>query len=365
MVAILFTVVALSVFGDHFQETDRFPIPKEAQISGEGGWTDWSYCSVNPDGDQAALINPGSKEVLTVSFSTKLAAVAAENYQPSHQQFFSSSDEMEAFDLEGWIETMASNGRKRDQVNLPLAVDYTSNGELLISDMGSRRILQFGRDRAFMHSFILTGQVAAPNEIKLHPDGAYVAAGLNLDSTSAINAGDFCTVFSPTGEVIRSFAYSPQIALDRNLWVGVSAVMDIDDDGKIYVSFSVEGDIYIFDIMGRLLKRFNYRPEWFVEPPVLDKPVFKLEREPAGFWKSWTRIIKILCAGKGIVVLVAETNGLVPGIETPFIVDILSTDGHVLASGIASDYWPVGRSKDNHVYWLSYSGNHVIESLVK
>jgi len=365
MAVILCFFLTFSMFGDNFEVTDRIPIPKEARISGEGGWTDWSYCCVNPDGDQAALIDPRSREVLAFSFSTESAAVAAENYQPSHQQFFSSSDEMEAFDLEDWIKTVASNGRKRGQVNLPLAVDYTSDGELLISDMGSRRVLQFGPGGALKRSFILTGQVAAPNEIKLHPDGVYVAAGLNLDSTSSINAGNFCTVFSPTGEVIRSFAYSPQIAFDRNLWVGVSAVMDMNDNGMIYVSFSVEGDIYIFDIMGQLVKRFYYRPKWFVEPPALEKPEFKLEREPVGFWKSWTRIIKIIYAGNSKIVLVAETNGLVPDVDTPFIVDILSTDGQVLAGGIASDYWPVGKSKDDYVYWLSIDGDFLIKTRIK
>jgi len=362
MLYVILMVLALPIFADQFEIIEKIPVPKEARVSGGGGWTDWSYCAVNPDGNQAAVINPGSGEVLTFTFKNEGADAVAANYQAGDYKFFFSNAEIESFDFEGWVKTAARNGRKRNEVNLPLAVDCTPTGELLISDMGSRRILHFGDGGVLQNSFILTGQLAAPNEIRLHPGGLYVAAGLNLDTTSAINAGNFCTVFSSAGEIIRSFAYSPPIAIDRNLWVGVSAVMDIDEKGMIYISFSVEGDIYVYDISGQLVRRFNYRPDWFTPPPALERPVFKFEREPIGFWKSWTRIIGLVYAGNGVMLLVAETNGQVPGVEAPFIIDVLTTDGKVICDGIAWDYWPVGRADDNHIYWMAYSGDHLIKT---
>ncbi|MFZ5980884.1 MAG: hypothetical protein ACOYVF_09665 [Candidatus Zixiibacteriota bacterium] len=364
-ILVMLIAVSWPEFGEYFEVEYSVPLPEDTRISGEGGWTDWSYCSVNPGGDETALINPKSREVVAYNMKAALSHVVAANFEPGDQQFFFSTRELEAFDLQRWLSTIAHNGRKSDEVNLPLAVNYTTAGELLISDMGSRRILHFNSEGDLMRGFLLTGQVAAPNEIKYHQAGIYVAAGLNLDSFSAINGGDYCTIFSAGGEEIRSFAYTPEIAQERNLWIGVSAVLDIDDSGLIYLSFSVEGDIYVYDINGTLQQRLNHRPEWFVDPPALDKPVFKLEREPVGFWKSWTRIVKLLYAGDGFIVLVAENNGLVPGIDKPFIIDILTTDGAVLRSGITSDYWPVGRSDDNGVFWISFSGDHLIKTKLK
>jgi len=266
VIALLIIAVSVSAFGDYFEVEYRIPIPEKLRISGEGGWTDWSYCSVNPAGDAAAFIDPEARQVVVYDIGAASASVLAGNFDPSYQQFFFSSVEMEVFDLSDWINTIARNGRKTDEVNLPLAINYSPAGELLISDMGARRILHFSSEGDLIRSFLLTGQVAAPNEIRYHPDGIYIAAGLNLDPSSAINGGNFCTLFSADGQEIGSFAYTPQIALDRNLWVGVSAVLDIDDSGLVYLSFSVEGDVYVYDITGTLRRRFGHRPTWFADP---------------------------------------------------------------------------------------------------
>ncbi len=361
----LIILVLLSSFGNQITVETSTAIPKADRVSGAGGWTDWSYCTVSPDGRRAAFIIPLRGEVDVLDLSDEVARTLAAHDGEGSQAFMFSSSDIEDFDFRQWARTVARNGRKKDEVALPLSVHYSRTGNLLISDAGNRRILEFSPDNRLVRSFLLTGDLAAPNEVRVLPDNEFITAGLNLDPKSRLNAGNFCTVFDEAGELVRSFAYTPQSALEKKLWVGVSAVLDIDDEGIIYVSFSVEGDIYAYRSSGELIGKIDYHPAWFVAPPSLSEPDFVLERPPEGFWRSWTRIIKIIYAGDGRLVLAAETNGLVPGVEAPFIFDVLTTDGRVIQSGIPSQYWPVGRDRNNALYWLSFSGDSLVKTRLK
>lgn len=358
MLSILLAVAGTSAIAV-FDYQERFEIEESVQVSAVEAWTDWSYAAIDPSGSKLALIIPSRQEVVCVLLrngnATGLALHAESGDHVSH---FTTSD-IESFDPGTMVRALASRGRGRSEVSLPLAVSYDAQGRLIISDSGNRRILIFGPDGSFESSFLLTGPTAAPNEIRLLPNGNILASGLNLDSTSRINAGNYCTVYSHDGEILRVFSYTPQVAFDSTLWIGVSSLIDLDESGNIYQVFSVEGRIRVYDSLGKLKRTIDYTPSWFYAPKAMEVPLVTLHDEPEGFWTSWPRIIKLIYAGSDRLILIGEANDRLAKSGKRFVYDIVTLTGDVLHSTVFSDELPIGIDRNGFVYSLSLTGDQI------
>lgn len=360
--ALIIILSTLCTLNNLFSIEKEYNIPESIQVSGENAWTDWSYCSVNYSGTKAAFINPKNHNVVSLEIDKSDLEIASPHTSNMSSVSHFTTTDIESFNPNSLISKVVSNGRKKNEVALPVSIHYTHDNNLLICDNNNRRILITDNDNKYISSFLLTGKTAVPNEIRKLADGTFLAAGLNLDYTGNINAGNYCTIYSSKGELLRSFAYTPQVAFDSTLWIGVASLIDIDDAGNIYQTFSVDSKINVYDIFGKLLRTLNYKPKWFYPPNSLQEPHSTLENEPPGFWKSWPRIIKILYLGNNKLLIAAETNGIAEGFGKRFIFDIITTNGQILYSGIPSDYLPVGRDKDNNIYFLSLKGDKLIKT---
>ncbi|MCK4372408.1 MAG: hypothetical protein KAW61_04640 [candidate division Zixibacteria bacterium] len=360
--SIIGITLLLVPFGSRFTTQKVFPISSEVRISGEKGWTDWSYFTVGPDGARVAFIDPKRQEVRSYSLDGGTSNMVAEHTDVSDYAWGPTKHHPETLYVTETVNNIARKGRKPDEVNVPIAVKYDRSGKLLVSDLGNRRISVFSPEGMFESSFLLPQTVDAPSDIRATNDGNYLLSNLSLDRSRGINAGYHCNFLSRTGKLLKSFAYTPKIAFERNLWLGVHSLFDLDERGNIYVAFTVEPAIYVYNSAGELTKSFGETPGWWVPPPKLQSSRFVIEDEPEDFYGSWTRVIKLVYAGNGKLILCAETNGLVEGCSKPFILDVYSTDGKLIAGSIESDCFPVGVDNDNMIYFLSVTGDRLLKT---
>ncbi len=360
-----FIVAAMLSLGSLFLTAEEISIPAEARVSAEGGWTFWNYCAISPNGDEAALIDPVEHRVLVYAFGDESARTAARHTEDLSQAFHYTVGDIESFDPSVLVSEAVAHGRAPDEVELPITASYSSAGDLLVSDVRARRVLTFDSDRALKDSFILTGMLTGPNEIEVLPNGNLLVADFEADSLGMLNAGHYCFLLSPQGEILKRFAYTPESALEKRLWTGLSAVFDFDGNDRVYVAFSSEGWLYVYDLEGSLIRRMNCTPSWFIEPAELPEPRRQIQSPPEGYQHSWTRIIDLIYLGNDKLLLVAETNNMIPGVEERFIMDLLTTSGELIRSGIVSDYLPVGLDEDGYVYFLSFQGDHLLRTTLR
>jgi hypothetical protein len=360
--SILGITLLLVPFGSRFTAQKVFSIPSEVRISGEKGWTDWSYFTVGPDGARVAFIDPKRQEVRSYSLNGGTSSVMAEHTDVSSYAWGPTKHHPETLYVTETVNDIARKGQRPDEVNVPIAVKYDRSGKLFVSDLSNRRVSVFSPEGTFESSFLLPQTVGAPSDIRATNDGNYLLSNLFLDNSRGINAGYHCNFFSPTGKLLKSFAYTPKVAFDRNLWLGVYSLFDLDKQGNIYVAFTVEPVIYVYNSAGELMMTFGETPEWWVPPPKLEASRFRIRSEPNGFHGSWTRVIKLVYAGNGRLIRCAETNGLVEGCSKPFILDVYSTDGKLIAGSIESDCFPVGVDNDNMIYFLSVTGDRLLKT---
>ncbi|MBD3333354.1 hypothetical protein GF356_10930 [candidate division GN15 bacterium] len=250
-------------------------------------------------------------------------------------------------------------------MNIPIAVGYDRSGTLFVSDVGNRRVSLFSLEGSFESSFLLPPAIGAPSDLRIMPDGNYLLANLQLDSARGLNAGHHCNVVSPSGKLLRSFAYTPKTAFDRNLWLGVYSVFDLDEDGNVYVAFTIEPVVYVYNAAGELLRTFGETPEWWVSPPDLQVPQFRINDEPDGFYTSWTRVVRLFYVGEGKLLRCTETNGLIKGCSQPYVLDVFATDGRLVAGGIESKYLPIGADSNSMIYFVSARGDRVIRNSLR
>lgn len=359
---ILGLVVLLVPFGNYFSTRKVFPIPPENRVSSEKHSTYRHYFSVSPDGTRVAFIDAKKQEVCSYSLDGGTSDVVAEHTDVSGYAWGPTKHHPETLYLTETVSDIIHKGRRPDQVNIPIAIKYDRSGKLFVSDLGNRRVSVFEVDGNLENSFLLPMTTQCPSDMRETSNGNYLLSNLFLDRSRSINAGYHCNLFSRTGKLVKSFAYTPKTAFDRNLWLGVYSLFDLDEQGNIYVAFTVEPVIYVYNSAGELQMTFGETPGWWVPPPKLEASRFRIRSEPDNFHGSWTRIIKLVHTRDGKLILCAETNGLVEGCSKRFIMNVYSIDGKLIAEGIESDYLPVGVDNDNMIYFLSVSGDRLLKT---
>ncbi|MDD4051292.1 MAG: hypothetical protein PHR28_05260 [candidate division Zixibacteria bacterium] len=351
------------VFDTVFAVETIINLPPQLNLAASPECTYWNFCTVNPDGNGIAFIDPASGEIQRYDFTRKGIDTVADRGTMQRPQPGEFSEPVAAFVYNST--TVAKSGRGREQVDVPLAVNYTGSGDLLVSDLGNRRVSTFAADGKLKSSFLLPSNMNSPNEMKQLPSGDYLMIGLNLDSHGAANTGTYCNLFSLDGILLDSSLAVPSIVLSRNLWNGVAVVADIDDAGDIYAAFNVEDCLYWCGSGQGKAERMCEPPDWFIPPPKLDPPLLFGEKPPREFPQSWTRIIRLVSDGQNRLVMAALANGRVSGISLPFVLEVYGTDGATIASRIPSDCFPIGRDVNGSVYFLTADGKRLLKTHIR
>jgi len=349
-------------FESQFITHEVFPITGERVISSEKFSTYRHYFAVSPDGNRVAFINSRQQTVQSYSLADGNTSTVASHTNTARSAWGPTKRQADTLYFSGSVDDIAGQGRRSNEVNIPIAIRFDRSGKLFVSDVGNRRVSMFDQSLAFETSFLLPSNISAPSDMRVVAGGNYLLGNRLLDSTQAINAGYHCNVLSPTGELLQSFAYTPKIAFDRNLWLGVYSLFDLDEQGNVYVAFTVEPIIYVYNNTYELTTTFGEIPEWWIPPPVLEQPRFSLRSEPDNLYGSWTRLMGVVYSGDGKLILCTESNGLIEGCSKPYILDIYTTDGTLFVGGIESDYLPVGVDSDNMIYFLSVTGDRLIST---
>lgn len=355
-------LLALVSLDGSFEVQSRYPLPSDVHVSGEVDWTYWSYCSVSPSGEFAAILLPDRREVCCVRLGQSTAQVVAARTNHAGDAESSIMTGPEAFGGTVDFYPIAITGRQADQVSLPLAVCWGADSSLYISDNDNRRVSVFDDQGTFRHSFLLPPSVDAPWCVQRYAGDTLLLSSLRLADPRRINAGFHCHVVTPEGELVRSFAYTPDLAFSRNLWTGVAGHSVVGARGVTYVAFSCEYTVGVYDRDGNCVTVFGEQPSWWVSPPVLPDPEDPRSDLSYGLWSTWTRVVKLLLFDGDKLLRVTETNGLVSDCAHRFILDVFSTDGALLTGGIVADYWPVGAGVNGDVYFLSLTGDEIIRT---
>jgi len=355
-------IVLITPFAGNFSVYEEFPLPPEVWVSSEQYSTYRGYLTIRPDGTRLAFIDQEALEVRSYDLVKGVSGQVAPHTDVADYQWGPTKREGDTIYFTGTVSDIARQGRRPDEVNTPIAIKYDRSGRLFVSDLGNRRVSVFSPEGSFESSFLLPQSVSAPSDMRITANGNYLLSNLSLDSSRGNNAGYHCNLFSPDGRLLKSFAYTPKTAFDRNLWLGVYALFDLDERGDIYVAFTVDPALYVFNSAGELQKTFGEIAGWWIPPPKLETPRSRIRSEPDGFHGSWTRVVKLIYAGDGRLIRCTETNGLIKDCSKPFILDVFSTDGRLIAGGIESEYLPVGVDNDNMIYFLTVSGDHLVKS---
>lgn len=373
MLTFVLAIAPLLSFADVFMADTVYCLPPEVRVSGERETSSWSYCTVSPDGASLTFIDPKGNDIRRYRFAQDSLSLVISHTDLGAQSWFDSTETVRVSDGRSFArvverpratdstrparpETTVQHGRGRDNVNVPVAVSYDADGRLLVSDLGSRRVSVFDVDGGFASSFILGPHEDTPFDIGSLKSGNLVCANLRLDRKGRFNSGYHCNIYSPTGALQKSFAYTPKSATERNLWAGVSSVMDVDTRGNVYVAFSTDPSVHVFDTDGQKTRTLGEVADWFVFPSPLPAPIHERDSPPNGFTTSWTRLIKLSCIDTTYVIRTALTNGLVEGTSDAFLMEVLAMDGSG-GTTLTSNSWPVGTDGSGHVYFLSLKGD--------
>jgi hypothetical protein len=365
MLIVMLALLTFQPFPTVFKTTNTYIIPEAYRIAGDSNRTTYrQYCSVNPAGNIVALIDYSRKRVVAfdlVTGDTTIPALPTSRTQRAWGPVQRKGDTILFSDNPT---TVSETGRRSSEAAIPVAVNFSGTGQLFVADAGNRRISAYDSALQFHSSFLLPTNVGTPSNAAVLENGNFLCANLKIDSASTINAGHWCNIFSPKGELLRSFAYTPKEAVARNLWLGVNSLIDVDENQHIYVAFTIAPHIDVYTTGGDLTDTYDVPADWWVLPPRIEPPPFNIRNEPPDFFGRWTRLVKLLYLGQGKLLLASESNKLVKDCDKRFIIDVFDTRSRTVLEHTCTDYLPVGVDAAGRIYFLSLNGRELIQTVL-
>lgn len=365
MNAIGVVLLLLAGFGDVFDIRQVLELPEKRWVSSRSFSTYRQYCCVDPGGGQVVLVDPREREIVAFDLQSGIPETPVARTDASVYDWGPVEQRGDTLICSSEGKLAVQRGSRSCEVNMPIAVRFDATGKLMVSDLHNRRISVFGDDYNFEHSFLLPPQLGPASDVVRLTDSTYLLSSPKPDTLSALNTGFSCHILTARGEIVESFAYTPESAIERNLWFGVHALVEIDDSGSIYVGFTTEPKVHVFDKTGTYLRTFGEERDWWVPPPVLQKPNFVINKPPNDFDGSWTRMVKLVCTRDNRLIVAFEANGLVRDCEGSFILDVYEPSGEFLGRSICCEALPVGVDSQNNIYFLSDTGDRILRTTFK
>lgn len=113
---------------------------------------------------------------------------------------------------------------------------------------------------------------------------------------------------------------------------------------------------------GELIKTIGKKPTYIKEldpGTKLDPNKFKspddAREKLLKISKTWNKIIRVSHVNLKYILIFIETNGLVDGVSTEYILDVIDTNGSPVCTKIPTNYKFLYVDSDNLLYFLTYS----------
>ena len=161
--------------------------------------------------------------------------------------FVSDNDnsQIHVFDVERkHVRTFGKCGKGEGQLNFPLGIDVSANGQVYVANQFNHCVSVFIEDGTFIRT-IGQGKLQYPSDVLVHSSGlVYVADRLNHR----------IAVFSQEGELARTFGSEVGGKEEFKYPCGVAVS---PDDHHLYVSDEVNHQVQVFTLEGRYVREFG------------------------------------------------------------------------------------------------------------
>lgn len=356
------SIVILSCVTDHFRIVREIVVAPSLQFTPLALPSYRHACSINPLGDKAAFINLHDRSVVTLDLGDNSLTRIADHSDNQSVSWGPVARHGDTLYFSDDTLSAARQGTSPNNVSSPMIIRYDKRGALFVSDIGRRRVIALEPGGGLGWSYLLPPNLSQPVDARSLSRGRFLITSLLTDRKAISNEGQWCHVVDSTGRALAYFARTPDVARQRHWWLGLYPLVDQDSQENTYVAFTLDPVIHVFDSRGRELRTIQNAPGWWVNPESLAAPVPGVQREPKGFLGSWTRLVKLILINDKTILLAFETNGLVNNCSKPFVLELLTTSGEVIAAGIESEWLPIGVDVGSNVYFMSAKGDRIAET---
>ena len=264
-----------------------------------------------------------------------------------------------AFDDDGhFLRKIGRQGQGPGEYNLPLAMGLDSEGRIHVEDSSMRRVNTYSEDGTFLKSFTFSSPHTQASVLRVDSAGNRFLSALT-DHAGPHSRDNWLVQYDDKGKYSRSFYED----LSGRGWVfrmNPNFTFDIHGD----VLYAMQIDRYKVDLFksdGRWLRSLCKPPDYFIRPDeayMLDdqkyknRPQKEIYDELIRLSNSWTRIMRLDIVDDRMMLIVTAANGLVKNCQQPYIIDLWTIGGELVASGIPSDYKFLCSDKKGNVYFL-------------
>jgi hypothetical protein len=264
------------------------------------------------------------------------------------------------FDDEGhFLRKIGRQGQGPGEFNLPLTMCLDPPGRIHVEDSRMRRINTFSADGSFLKSFVFSAMHTQAIALRVDSAGNYYLAAMTIPEEPKGRA-DWLVKYDDQGKYSRSFYKD----LSGRGWVfrmDPAFTFDIYGD-NLYAMQINRYQVDLFNSDGQWLKTLCKPPEYFIPPDggyILDERKYdsqkKLYDELIRLSKSWTRIMRLEIVDDRTILIMSAANGLVKACNQPYIIDLWTLNGELVASGIPAEYKFLCSDKKGYAYFLIHS----------
>ena len=155
------------------------------------------------------------------------------------------NSQIHVFDVESkHVRTFGQRGKGEGQLNYPLGIDVSANGQLYVANQCNHCVSVFREDGTFIRT-IGQGKLHCPSDVLVHSSGlVYVVDGSN----------NRIAVFSQEGELVRTFGSEGR---GKGQFEWPSGVAVSPDGHHLYISDRDNHRLQVFTLEGQYIKEFG------------------------------------------------------------------------------------------------------------
>ncbi|MBI1311280.1 hypothetical protein GC176_08225 [bacterium] len=149
-----------------------------------------------------------------------------------------------------FLREWGQQGDKPGEFHFPIAIAINSADEVLVTDHLNSRVQKFDRDGNALGHFTTLGN---PGGIALDESGQIYLTHIHASGQSDSSDGDFVTVCSPTGELLRRWGKTGNAAGEFDCPGGLA----VSKDGRVFVADQTNRRVQVFDRNGTFLRQWG------------------------------------------------------------------------------------------------------------
>lgn len=261
------------------------------------------------------------------------------------------------FDEKGrFLRRIGRQGQGPGEFGLPMTMCLDPAGHIHVADSHMRRINTFTDDGKFQKSFIFSAHHTQALSLRVDSAGNRFLAAVTIP-TKPNSRSNWLVKYDTQGRYSGSF-YEDQSGRGWTFRMDPPFTFDVHA-GVLYAMQIDRYQMDLFDSDGRWVKALCTPPKYFVPPDrtyVLEEQKYSSQKELYNelmrLMKSWTRILRLDVINDRTILVVSAANGLVKDCQQPYILDLWTIDGELIASGIPSEYKFLCSDKMGDAYFL-------------